>query len=296
MPSSRSRGDLAAVRPIGVFDSGLGGLSVLRCLREALPGEAFVYVADSARAPYGDRPVAEVLGYSREIVDYLVGEAGCKAVVMACNTATAAAAETLRAERPGVPIVGMEPAVKPAAAATRTGVIGVMATAGTIASDKYAALLSQHGDGARVLEDPCVGLVRLIEAGHLDDEVLRARLREIVPPMVAAGADAIVLGCTHFPLVIDEIRALAGPQVVVIDPAPAVARQVGRVLRESDPGALGSDDLRDSSPTLRLLTSGDVRAFRQNVRRVLGERVLTEGEGVVEAWAGANLRGVRDGG
>lgn len=255
--------------PIGVFDSGLGGLSVLRCLLAALPRESFVYVADSARAPYGDRPVAQVLEYSREIVEGLVGGEGCKAVVIACNTATAAAAKRLRAERPRTPIIGMEPAVKPAAAATRSGVIGVMATAGTIASAKYATLLSAYGEGARVIEDPCPGLVRLIEDGHLGGEVLRARLREIVAPMVDAGADVIVLGCTHFPLVIEEIRALAGPGVEVIDPAPAVARQVARVLREGGLAAEGSP----AGPSLRLLTSGDVGAFRQNVARVLGEGV-----------------------
>ena len=203
--------------------------------------------------------------YSRDIVDYLVDIEDCKLVVVACNTATAAAARTLRSERPDTPIIGMEPAVKPAAAATRTGVIGVMATAGTIASDKYATLLNQYGEGARVVEDDCAGLVQLIEDGHVGDEVVRARLREIVMPMVGAGADVIVLGCTHFPVVEAEIRALVGPGVSVIDPAPAVARQVGRVLRASGT-AVGAG----RGGGARLLTSGESGALQAAAGRVLG--------------------------
>lgn len=213
-----------------MFDSGIGGLSVLRHLLGQLPRERFVYVADSARGPYGGRPPAQILDFSREIVDYLVDGEGCKLVVIACNTATAAAAETLRAERPSTPIVGMEPAVKPAARATRTGVVGVMATAGTIGSDKYARLLAAYAEGTDVVEDPCVGLVQLIENGHLDDDVLRARLRAILAPMRAAGADVIVLGCTHFPLVAEAIQEIVGPEVTLVDPAPAVVREVRRRL------------------------------------------------------------------
>lgn len=247
--------------PIGVFDSGLGGLSVLRHLVRDLPRESFVYVADSARAPYGARSVAEVTAFSEEIVAWLVEERGCKMVVMACNTATAASAKTLRARRPDTPIIGMEPAVKPAARATRTGIVGVMATAGTIASEKYAALLRAYGEGLTVVEDPCVGLVQLIEDGHLDDELLRQRLREIIAPMRAQGVDTLVLGCTHFPLVEGVIRDIASPDVTVIDPAPAVARQAGRVLRER---ALASD----GEQSIRLYTTGDLEAFRQNVQQI----------------------------
>ena len=219
-------------RAIGVFDSGIGGLSVLRHLRRQLPRERFVYIADSARAPYGGRPADEIVAFSREIVARLVDEYDCKLVVVACNTATAAAAKTLRAERPDLPIVGMEPAVKPAAAATRSGHVGVMATAGTLSSAKYAALLRTHGQGLHLHDDPCVGLVALIEAGHLDGPVLRQRLREIIHPMRARGVDTIVLGCTHFPLIETAIREVAGPDVTIVDPAPAVARYVGEVLRK----------------------------------------------------------------
>ncbi len=258
--------------PIGVFDSGLGGLSVLRHLTRELPGESFVYVADSARAPYGARTVAEVTAFSEQIVTWLIEQQGCKLIVVACNTATAAAAKTLRTRRPTFPIVGMEPAVKPAAKATRTGVVGVMATAGTIASEKYAALLHAYGEGITVIEDACVGLVHLLEDGHLDDDVLRQRLREIIDPMKARGVDTIVLGCTHFPLVEGVIREIAGSELTIIDPAPAVARQAGRVLRERELG-------NDGEQQVRLFTTGDIGAFRQNAGLVVNNR----------AWVSAHL-------
>ncbi len=247
--------------PIGVFDSGLGGLSVLRHLVRDLPNESFVYVADSARAPYGARSSDEVRAFSEQIVTWLVEEQGCKLIVVACNTATAAAAKTLRAQRPDTPIIGMEPAVKPAARATCTGVVGVMATAGTIASEKYAALLHEYGEGLTLIEDPCVGLVQLIEDGHLDGGVLRQRLVDIITPMKAQRVDTLVLGCTHFPLVEAAIREVAGPGITVIDPAPAVARQVGRVLRERELNG-------EARASVQLFTTGDLGAFRQNVGRV----------------------------
>ncbi len=268
--------------PIGVFDSGLGGLSVLRHLLVALPEERFVYIADSGRAPYGKRPTEEVVAFSEQIVDRLVRVYGCKLIVVACNTATAAAAKTLREQHPKLPIIGMEPAVKPAAAATRSGKVGVMATAGTIASAKYAALLREHGAGLSLTEDPCVGLVALIEAGHLDDELLLQRLREIIEPMRKVGIDTIVLGCTHFPLVEAEIRQIAGSAITVIDPAPAVVRQVGRVLRERELAKIedegGLEGLHEVPPLL-LITTGEVEAFRQNaIRLLLGV------DFVVERW------------
>lgn len=246
--------------PIGVFDSGLGGLSVLRHLPAALPGVPLVYLADSARAPYGGRPAADVVAYATEIAALLLGGYGCGALVVACNTATAAAVRVLRKRYLGVPIVGMEPAVKPAARATRTGVVGVMATAGTIGSDKYAMLLNRYGRDVRVVEDPCVGLVGLIESGTLEGPVLAARLSAIVGPMIAAGADVIVLGCTHFPLVADAIAAAAGPSVTLVDPAPAVARELARRVGGSGPSA--------SPASVTFVTSGDREAFRRNLERV----------------------------
>ena len=252
-------------RPVGVFDSGLGGLSVLRHLPAALPGVPLVYLADTARAPYGGRPAAEIVAFGEQIADLLLGEYGCGALVVACNTATAAAVQVLRRRHPEVPIVGMEPAVKPAALATHTGVVGVMATAGTIGSEKYAALLSRYGRDVRVVADPCTGLVELIEAGQLAGPALEARLRQITAPMRAAGADAIVLGCTHFPLVAEAIARVVGPDVALIDPAPAVVRQVVRRVGAPQPPT----GLAAPSPPVTFLTSGDEAAFRQNLRTLV---------------------------
>ncbi len=250
--------------PVGIFDSGLGGLSVFRLLPDMLPAERFVYVADSGRAPYGPRPQAEIVAFSEQIVEYLVEVEQCKAIVIACNTATAAAAKVLRKRYPTIPIVGMEPAVKPAAQATVTGKVGVMATAGTFGSEKYAELMSQYGRDVEVVEDPCVGLVTLIEEGELKSPRLSAKLNTIVPPMIEAGVDTIVLGCTHFPLVGEAIAEIAGVNVKLIDPAPSVARQLVRVLQEHSLLAETSDTLL-TNRMHTVLTSGD----KDRLRRVL---------------------------
>ena len=261
-------------QPIGVFDSGLGGLSVLRHLLKELPQEQFVYVADSGRAPYGGKSSAQILQFSRQITQMLIVEHKCKLIVMACNTATAASAKTLRTELPATPIIGMEPAVKPAAAATRSGRVGVMATAGTLSSAKYAALLRNYGQGLSLCDDSCVGLVSLIESGQLQGQVLRQRLQEIIDPMRAAGVDTIVLGCTHFPLIEEEIRAVAGADIAIIDPAPAVARYTREVLRKRNLTAPSASPRRHL-----LLTSGDIDAFRQNLQRLLPDAAYD-----VQAW------------
>ena len=252
--------------PIGIFDSGLGGLSVFRLLPALLPAERFVYVADSGRAPYGPRSNAEIIAFSEQIVEYLVEVEYCKAIVIACNTATAAAAKVLRKRYPSIPIIGMEPAVKPAAQATVTGKVGVMATAGTFGSEKYAELMSQYGRDIEVFEDPCVGLVSLIEEGELKSVRLSAKLETIVVPMIEAGVDTIVLGCTHFPLVEEAISEIAGKLVTLVNPAPAVARQLVRVLEAQNLLA----DAGDSILKLRshsVMTSGNMERLK---------RVLTE--------------------
>lgn len=247
--------------PIGIFDSGLGGLSVLRLLPALLPAERFVYVADSGRAPYGHQSKDQIITYSKEIARYLIEECQCKAIVIACNTATAAAAKVLRATYPDIPFIGMEPAVKPAAKATKSGKVGVMATAGTIGSEKYAELLGQFGRDIEVIEDPCEGLVALIESGDFSSVRLSAKLASIVQPMLLQEVDTLVLGCTHFPLIAEAIAETAGNAVTLIDPAPAVARQLVRVLEAQQLKADTSDPLLNNR-THTLLTSGDLSRLK----------------------------------
>jgi glutamate racemase len=217
-------------RPIGVFDSGVGGLSVLLEIERELPHENLVYVADSACAPYGDRSAEFIERRSRAIVGFLA-ELGAKAVVVACNTATGIAVDVLR-QQWAMPIVGVEPAIKPAAAATRSGVVGVLATSQTIASARFAKLIGAFGAGARIVPQACPGLVERIESGDLSGPETRALLDECVAPLVEQGADTLVLGCTHYPFVSPLIEEIAGPGVTIINPAAAVARELRRRLEQ----------------------------------------------------------------
>lgn len=215
--------------PVGIFDSGVGGLSVLRHIRTELPHEDLLYYADSLNAPYGAKSPEFIVARSREITQFLL-EQGAKAIVVACNTATAAAIKILRQEF-GLPIVGMEPAVKPAAAATRSGVVGVLATTGTLQSAQFAALLENYGQNIRVVTQACVGLVECIERGELEGAETRALVSRFVAPLLEAGADTLVLGCTHYPFVKPLIAEIAGPDVVLIDTGAAVAQQLHRRLQ-----------------------------------------------------------------
>jgi glutamate racemase len=215
--------------PIGVFDSGLGGLSVLRHARARLPDEDFLYVADSGHAPYGERSADWIRERCLELGGFLIGH-GAKALLIACNTATAAAAATLRERWPQLPVIGMEPAVKPAAAATRSGTVGVLATTGTLASARFAALLDTFGRDVHVVTRSGSGLVEAVERGELDTPVTRALVESHVAPLIAEGADVIVLGCTHYPFLRPLIEQVAGPAVGVIDTGDSVARQLVRKL------------------------------------------------------------------
>jgi glutamate racemase len=223
--------------PVGVFDSGVGGLSVLAALRAELPRERFVYFADAAYAPYGERGDAYVIERSRDVTRYLVGEHGIKALVVACNTATTAAIHLLRAEHPSLPIVGLEPALKPAVATSRTGHISVIATRGTLASAKYAALRDSFARSATVRAVPCDGLVKAIE--DLDTAAIAALceryMAEAGPFGDAPGqVDTVVLGCTHYPLVKNELQRHAPPTLRFIDTGAPVAQQTRRVLASLD--------------------------------------------------------------
>src|SRR5450759_3216151 len=219
---------MTTVNPIGVFDSGVGGLSVLREIRRELPGEDLLYVADSGHAPYGDKSTQMIEIRAIAIVEFLVSQ-HAKAIVVACNTATGAAVKTLRA-RFSIPIVAMEPAVKPAAAHTKSGVIGVLATSRTIASDNFAKLHDRFGGDVKILMQACPGLVERVEAGDLSGDKTRALIAQYVLPLLAQQADTIVLGCTHYPFLASLISEIAGPTVAIIDPSPAIARELRRRL------------------------------------------------------------------
>jgi glutamate racemase len=252
--------------PIGVLDSGVGGLSVLRHLRLELPAERFLYFADQAHIPYGPRRATEVLAFTAAITRFMLAR-DVKLIVVACNTATTAALDTLRQLFPDVPFVGMEPAVKPAAAQTRSGVVGVLATPGTLSSHRYASLMARFAADVRVYEDPCVGLVPLIEAGALAAEETRELLGRVVAPMLAAGADTLVLGCTHYPFVRPLLDEIVGDGVTIIDPAPAVARQTRSVLQQHRRLAPATQ-----ASALRCYTTGDARRMAALLAQLLGVR------------------------
>ncbi|WP_287496870.1 glutamate racemase [Pandoraea sp. CB10b_02] len=257
--------------PIGVFDSGLGGLSVLQAIRALLPHESLRYVADSRFAPYGERSDTFIEQRSVAIGRWL-REHGAKALVVACNTATAHGVAALRADAPW-PVVGVEPGIKPAAAASRSGVIGVLATAATLRSARFADLLARHtAQGQRFLCQPGIGLVDRIEAGDVDSPQVMALLERYVAPMVAQGADTLVLGCTHYPFLIPAIERRFGTALTLVDTGAAIARQLRRRLREEDleaPGACASAGQAPARGDLRLFTTANAQALQTMADRLL---------------------------
>ncbi len=265
--------------PVAVFDSGLGGLSVLREIRRVLPAQQLLYLADQAHVPYGPRPPEEVLRFSEGIARFLLSQ-GSSVLVVACNTASAAALHPLRAAFPGVPFVGMEPAVKPAARASRTGAIGVLATPGTFRGKPFCSVVERFAQGVRVCVGTCPGLVEAVERGRTDGPEVRRIVEAAVAPLAAEGIDTLVLGCTHYPLILSTIREVCGPGIEVIDPAPAVARQVLRVLE----GLGGS---AETSPPGRsvFFTSGSPEEFGRQL-----ERLGFGGSPRAVAWEDGELR------
>ncbi len=251
--------------PIGIFDSGVGGLSVLREIRRQMPGESIIYFGDQGHVPYGPRSLEQVRAFSLEITRYLLAR-DAKIVVVACNSASAAALTALRATYPDVPFVGMEPAVKPAAEHTTTGVVGVLATPATFQGALYASVVERFAVGVELLKSTCPGLVGLIEEGDLGGARTRRILEAALLPMLDRRIDTVVLACTHYPFVIPLIKDIVGDAVRVIDPAPAVARQTSRVL---DAGhLLGAPS---GGGTIEYLTSGDPGRFDAVITLLLGE-------------------------
>jgi glutamate racemase len=252
-------------RPIGIFDSGVGGLSVLRAIREQIPEETVVYFGDQAHIPYGPRSMEQIRDFSEAITRFLLAQ-GAKIIIVACNTASAAALQTLRDEFQAVPFVGMEPAVKPAAEYTQTGKVGVLATPATFQGMLYASVVERFANGVELLQDTCPGLVQQIERGNLAGKETRQILENALRPMLERNIDTVVLGCTHYPFVIPLIEEMVGENVRVIDPAPAVARQVRRVLEvkgmKNQPGTRGQ---------IRFFTSGDIEGLHSLLPLLLKE-------------------------
>jgi glutamate racemase len=256
---------VGAEKSLGVFDSGVGGLSVVRALRLVLPLEAIVYVADSANCPYGSRPEKEIVELSEGISRYLIFH-GAKVIVVACNTASAAALTHLRQVLPEIPFVGMVPAVKPAAQMTRSGVVGVLATPGTLHGRLYEEVVLHHAIGVRVISSPCPGLVEMIEAGELEGERVEGLLHTCIDPLLAAGADTLVLGCTHYPFIIPTLNRLYPDVFNIVEPSEAVARQVERVLIEHH-----AVSKKTNAANTKYLTTGDPKLLRGALRALANQ-------------------------
>jgi glutamate racemase len=249
---------------IGIFDSGIGGLSVLAAVRSRLPCTDLVYMADTAHVPYGPRSLQEVRAFSFGIARFLVDQ-GVQVIVIACNTASAAALHELRAAIPASPFVGMEPAVKAAAEHSHTGVVAVLATPATFQGALFASVVERFAQGVEVIRQVCPGLVEQIEAGELESPKTEAMLRGWVEPLLARNIDALVLGCTHYPFVRPLLEHICGPGVRVIDPSAAVARQAERILAAMNGQTSGRE--RDRGRNI-YFTSGSVARFEQLLRRV----------------------------
>jgi len=248
---------------IGVFDSGVGGTTVLRHIHAELPGADLLYLADQARCPYGARSAGELRALSAANTRWLLAH-GAALIVVACNTASAAALHWLRRSFPGTPFVGMVPAVKPAVEHTRSGIVGVLATPATIEGELLDAVVVRWAGAARVLRQACPGLVEQIEAGALDAPATTGLLQGYLRPLLAAGADTIVLGCTHYPFLERQIRRIAGPGVTIVDAAPAVARQAARVLHERGLAGPG----HPWAGRITYATTGDHAGFAKLLRQL----------------------------
>lgn len=248
--------------PIGVFDSGLGGLTVVRRLREELPRESILYVADQAHVPYGGRELSEVRGFACSISEALLG-ADCKAVVMACNISSATALPVVRLDHPGTPVVGViSPGAQAAATHSHSGRIGVLATEGTVRTGAYTRALKAVDLEFQVVEVPCPLFVPLVESGEFDTPAAFDAARAYLDPLLRAGVDCVILGCTHYPFLLPALKAIA-PALPFIDPAEETAREVGRLVAATDRAAPASAH----APRTRLLTTGDASAFEAQLDR-----------------------------
>jgi len=258
---------MASCRPIGIFDSGVGGLTVANAISLLLPNEAILYIGDTARIPYGNKSKDDIEKFSLEMTKFLLDK-DCKAIVIACNTASAYALEAVRNTYPDIPVIAMEPAVKPAIEHSKTGAIGVLATLGTLRSDRYSHLKNKFGQGIQILENPCLGLVDNIEAGKWNDPETVLLLETILKPMMDAHVDHIVLGCTHYPIVIPLIANIMGNNVQLVNPAPAIAKQVYRQLAERNLLCVDAN-VKENSPKHTVWATGSMLSFNYLLKELL---------------------------
>lgn len=262
-----------ATAPIGLYDSGVGGLSVWQAVRARLPTDALIYVADTAHVPYGEKSRHSIVARALTLGRYFRSQ-GVKAIVVPCNTATAAAITTLRAHHPDIPVIGIEPAVKPAARASRSGRIGVLATTGTLASPRFRQLVAREAGACEVVLQPCPTWVMAVERGDLDSPATDRLVAAMVEPLLRQGVDVLVLGCTHFPFLMPRLRRLVGPDMPILETGDAVARHLQRQL-----SAHGTDrplDPNSATPSLRFLASGNPRQLAQVGSQLLGLPVHAE--------------------
>jgi glutamate racemase len=254
--------------PIGVLDSGVGGLSILGEMRRQLPNEDVLYFADQGHVPYGPRSLEEIRRFVRAITHFLLGH-GAKAIVVACNAASAAGLYHLREVFPSVPFVGMEPAVKPAAARTNSGTIGVITTEATYQGELFASVVDRFADGVDVVTQVCPEFVTLVESGEFDTAAVYQKGEQYLRPLIDQGIDQLVLGCTHFPFLTPVLQKIVGPEVEIVDPGPAVVRQVGRVIA-------GQRNAPDHTGRVTYFTSGNPTAFYELAVQLSNEMVIPD--------------------
>jgi glutamate racemase len=262
---------------IGIFDSGVGGLSILREIRKMLPQSPILYFADQAHVPYGSRPIEEVRAFAEEISRFLIYQ-GAKLIVVACNTASAAALHHLRATFPETPFVGMEPAVKPAALISQTQKVGVLATPATFQGELFASVVERFAHGVQVFQHTLPGIVEKVEDLDLDSPETHAILRKALEPLLDQGIDTLVLACTHYPFVMSIMKKIVGPEIQVIDPAPAVARQAKRIWQ--------SLEIQTRSNRILYYSSGDPDRLVSVARQL----IQLDGDGIKVEWVDSQIR------
>lgn len=252
---------------IGVFDSGVGGLWVLKHIQEKFPEYDYIYIADQAHIPYGSKSIREIHTFSEEITHFLINK-GCQLIVVACNTASGVSLKYLRNKFPDTLFIGMEPALKPAIKNTKTGKIGILATSKTFKGELYLSVVEKFSKGKELIEHTCPGLVEEIEKGEFDSLKIIAILEKALFLMIKKGIDAIVLGCTHYPFVMPSIKKIVGRKINIIDPTPAIVRQVGRIIKKEN---FSKNSI--SNAEINIFTSGDVNKMKLFVSKVLNKKI-----------------------